>query len=40
MGSNAEACRLAADLTDVHNRRGNGDARFTKLEFLERRRSR
>ncbi len=34
LGSNAEACRLVADLSRIHNRRGNGDARFTKLEFL------
>ena len=34
MATNAEASRLAADLSRIQNRRGNGDARFTKLEFL------
>jgi lipopolysaccharide transport system ATP-binding protein len=35
MGAYADACRLQADLTAIGNRRGNGDARFTKLEFLD-----
>jgi lipopolysaccharide transport system ATP-binding protein len=34
MSTNAEASRLSADLTTIRNRRGNGDVRFTKLEFL------
>jgi len=34
LGCNTDACRLSADLTNVHNRRGNGDARFTRVEFL------
>jgi len=34
VGNSGEACRLAADLTCIHNRRGNGDVRFTKIEFL------
>jgi lipopolysaccharide transport system ATP-binding protein len=34
MATNAEASMLAADLTHVRNRRGNGDVRFTKVEFL------
>jgi lipopolysaccharide transport system ATP-binding protein len=35
MASNADASRLTADLSAIRNRRGNGDARFTKLEFLD-----
>jgi len=34
MASNADVSRLTADLSMVRNRRGNGDGRFTKLEFL------
>jgi lipopolysaccharide transport system ATP-binding protein len=34
MSTNADASRLTADLLNVRNRRGNGDVRFTKLEFL------
>ena len=35
MATTAEASALAADLTRVRNRRGNGDLRFTKVEFLD-----
>jgi homopolymeric O-antigen transport system ATP-binding protein len=35
MATNADASRLAADFSEARNRRGNGDARFTKLEFLD-----
>ena len=34
LSATSEASSLVADLTTVHNRRGNGDIRFTKLEFL------
>jgi lipopolysaccharide transport system ATP-binding protein len=34
VGNSAEACRLVADFTCIESRRGNGDVRFTKLEFL------
>jgi homopolymeric O-antigen transport system ATP-binding protein len=34
MASNAEASCLAADLNKARNRRGNGDIRFTRVEFL------
>lgn len=34
MATNAEASRLVADLTRISNRRGNGEMRFTRLEFL------
>jgi lipopolysaccharide transport system ATP-binding protein len=34
MASNAEASCLAADVSKVRNRRGNGDIRFTRVEFL------
>ena len=34
MATNAEASSLVADLTRIHSRRGNGDVRFTRLEFL------
>jgi lipopolysaccharide transport system ATP-binding protein len=34
MAANAEACSLAADLTSNRHRRGSGDVRFTRVEFL------
>jgi lipopolysaccharide transport system ATP-binding protein len=34
MATNSEACSLVADLTKIQHRRGNGEARFTKLEVL------
>jgi lipopolysaccharide transport system ATP-binding protein len=34
MATNAAAAKLSADLAVSRNRRGNGEARFTKLEFL------
>src|SRR5262245_16840186 len=34
MASNAEASCLAADLSKARNRRGNGNIRFTRVEFL------
>jgi homopolymeric O-antigen transport system ATP-binding protein len=32
--ANAEACSLSADLTSTRQRRGSGDVRFTRVEFL------
>jgi lipopolysaccharide transport system ATP-binding protein len=34
LATSGEASRLSADLTNVRNRRGNGEARFTRVEFL------
>jgi homopolymeric O-antigen transport system ATP-binding protein len=34
LATSAAACSLTADLIAVRSRRGNGEARFTKLEFL------
>lgn len=34
LAANADASALTADLTHIRNRRGNGDVRFTRLEFL------
>jgi len=34
LAANAEASRLNADLRGVRSRRGNGDVRFTRLEFV------
>ena len=35
LSASADASRLTADLTTVRSRRGNGDVRFTRLEFLD-----
>jgi lipopolysaccharide transport system ATP-binding protein len=35
LSSTAEASALATDLVNVKHRRGNGDARFTRVEFLD-----
>ena len=35
LATNADASRLTADLRGTRNRRGNGEIRFTKLEFLD-----
>lgn len=34
LASSGEASALSADLTRMRNRRGNGEARFTRVEFL------
>ena len=34
MQATVDASRLAADLSGSQSRRGNGDVRFTKIEFL------
>jgi lipopolysaccharide transport system ATP-binding protein len=34
MATNTEACGVAADLSSIRTRRGNGDIRFIRIEFL------